>query len=73
MTIEDCGLLTEITISRIETPQEVDDKEEEKRPVSKEKHEMKKSKLENADIDTLLKKRDAVIKDIEKTKAELES
>jgi hypothetical protein len=34
---------------------------------------MKKSKLENADIQTLLKKRDAVIKDIEKTKAELES
>ena len=41
--------------------------------MSQAKHEMKKSKLENADIETLQKKRDAVLKDIEKTKAELES
>jgi cyclophilin family peptidyl-prolyl cis-trans isomerase len=71
--IEDCSLLSSISISRIETPQEVEEREEDKRPVSKEKNEIKKSKLENADIDTLLQKRDAVIKDIDKTKAELES
>jgi hypothetical protein len=45
---------------------------QQQRPVSKE-NEMKKSKLENADIQTLLKKREAVVKDIEKTRAELES
>jgi hypothetical protein len=57
----------------MKTPQQVELIEEEKRPAPKGEADNKMSKLENADIDTLLKKRDAIIKDIEKTRAELES
>jgi cyclophilin family peptidyl-prolyl cis-trans isomerase len=74
IVIEECGVISEVTAKRIETPHDTEEQEEEhKRPASHEKNEIRKSKLENADIATLMKKRDAVIKDIEKTKAELDS